>query len=113
MEKCREIECIPDAWQTVESIPLRKKGDKRYQGSYRTVPVMSHAGKMVEAAIGRVIREVYQFRNCQLEFQEKTSSEVAISRHITSARYTRYTTVLVLKVAYNCVPRDKIIDEVR
>lgn len=77
--------------------------------NYKPIAVMSHARKMTDVTIAMEIRKKYKLNEAQLGFQENTSTENAIVRHIRSCTDMSHMAVLDLKSAYDTVPRHKLM----
>lgn len=112
--KCSSQKFILTDWKTAVLTPIYKKGDVADPKNYRPIAVLSHARKMVDAAIAMAIREKYTFNPLQLGFQPGTSTESAIVRHLDAAKNMPVTAILDLRAAYDSVPRKlmwEIIEE--
>ncbi len=113
-KKCSEHKHIISAWNTAIMVPIYKKGRPDEPSSYRPIALLSHAKKVIEKAISYHLIKQTKFDRTQLGFTEYTGTENAIIRttnHFSQKR--NYVAVLDLKMAYNSVPRDKLIKEVR
>lgn len=110
-QKCLQLKHNLLDWSTAVMVPLFKKGDPLAPESYRPIALLSHARKVIEAAIAVVIRQKYTFSDCQLGFRTGTNTETAIVGHMANCKHLRWTAVLDLKSAYDSVPR-KVLMEV-
>lgn len=108
-QKCTDTRHILQDWKMAVLVPLYKKGDTTKPASYRPIALMSHARKVVDAAIAIQIRREYRFHQTQLGFQPETGTETAIVRHIDKGRRLPIAAVLDLKGAYDNIPRDKLV----
>ena len=109
-KKCGELQWLPRAWQAAELVPLHKKGNTWDPSNYRPISLLSHLRKIIETAIDKELRSVYQFNDLQLGFQPGKSTELGIVRVTEAIRQGKqYVAILDLKAAYDTVPRDKLI----
>lgn len=113
-QKCAEQNHIIGTWNTAIMVPIYKKGNTGEPSSYRPIALLSHAKKVIDKAIAYQIRKNVFFDKIQLGFTKQASTENAIVRTTNHFKEKRnYVAVLDLKMAYNSVPRNKLIEEVR
>lgn len=111
--KCNELNTVISQWRTATLVPIFKKGPKDDPKSYRPISLLSHARKMIELAIKDMINGTYKNREEQLGFQKMAGTEIAVLRHIANGEALKFTAVLDLKGAYDMVPRDTLMKEVK
>lgn len=111
-EACSRMKHTLRDWNTAILVPLHKKGDPTVPSNYRPISILTHARKIIEAAISMEIRKEYQFHPTQLGFQQGTGTETAIVRHVANAQHAPYAAILDLKQAYDSVPRNILMEVV-
>lgn len=89
------------------------KGGREYPRKYWPIGVVSHASNAVESAIIIAVRKHYKFWETQLRFEERTSTEKAITRHTTATRNKKIGAVLDLRSPYDKVSRSLMMDLVK
>lgn len=111
--KCNESNYIINDWRRGTLVPLFKKGNPSNPASFRPITLLSHARKVLEAALAIEIGSVYKFSASQVGFREGTRTETAIVRHTACAKRLPITAVLDLKAVYDKVPKQKLMQELR
>lgn len=111
--QCSHVHHVLEDWRTAILSPIYKKGDPSLPQNYRPIAVLSHARKMIDAAIANAIHEEYTFSPVQLGFEPTTSTETAMLRHIDECKKFQYTAILDLQAAYDSVPRDLLMEVVQ
>lgn len=109
--KCGELGVTMRQWDSAVLVPIYKKGQEDDPSSYRPIALLSHARKVIESAITKLISSEYRNNENQLGFQRITGTETAILRHLYLGQKLGYTAVLDLKSAYDTVPRDRLVNE--
>lgn len=90
-------------------VPSYKKGPKDDPQSYRSITLLSHARKVVEAGLAMCINKCTTFYNTQIGFTKDMNTTTGIIRTTQHFQQKRgHVAILDLKNAYNQVPRDKL-----
>lgn len=96
--------------QTEILVTIQKWGAEKIQPYFKPIVVMSYARKVVKTAVAIEAWKHYKFHKPQLGFQEGTSNETAIIRHITTTQGMKIKAVLDLKSAHDKIPRNLMKD---
>lgn len=73
--KCSQMKYLLKYWGTAFLVPIYKKGDRANPQSYRPIALRSHARKVVEATMARLVRKRYKFSECQLALRHGIGTE--------------------------------------
>lgn len=69
-------------WQTTILFLIYKKGGNTLSASYRTIDLLSHIRKIIDAAIALEVHRQYRFHDPALGFRPGTGTDTATVRHV-------------------------------
>ena len=92
----------PDEWRTAVVMPLFKKGDSKDVNNYRPISPLSHARKLLESAVDKVLRRVYTFHEVQTGFRPNSGCAQLVLQTVSAIEDGhQFLAVLDLNKAFN------------